>query len=458
MSAQTPETFLEARNAMGQPSPARERLGLLFDPDSFVELDGFALADGEPCGVICGYGSVLGSPACAFSQDGSGLGRAQSAKIAKLYDLALKTGTPVVGIYDSMGAKVAEGAGALDAYGELLLRINNLSGVVPQISLVAGTCAGSSALLACSADLVVMTEKAEFFMTPPALSADKAEGAGSAENAAKAGVAHLVAKDDAAAMDAVRRLLAMLPLNNLSAPPALDFAPPAGSYGDLSGAALAGAVCDNGSVMELLGDFASGCAYTAIATLEGATVGVVAASGKLCAEGCNKIAKLVRLWDAFQIPVLTFVNTTGFEPSSQGELCGSVREMAKLAHAYAEATTPKAAVITDRAYGAAYLALASRAANADYTVAWPDAVISPMEPAAAVAFLHGDRISAEKTRDQAIADYEKQDASALAAARCGYLDDVILPEQTRPALVDALSILSAKRVSRNPKKHGNIPM
>ncbi|MGI6403671.1 MAG: carboxyl transferase domain-containing protein [Oscillospiraceae bacterium] len=457
MSAQT---FRQARDMLGKPSPARERLAMLFDADSFVELDGFVMTGDEPAGVVCGYGAVMGSPACAFAQDGSGFGRAQATKIAKLYDLALKTGIPVVGIYDSAGARVAEGADVLAAYSELLLRINNLSGVVPQISLVAGTCAGSSALLACCADFVVMTKDAQFFMTPPALSQDKVEGAGTAEAAAKAGIAHVVADTDAEAIDAVKQMLIRLPLNNLAASPVLDFAAPAEALpaAGAPGKDLAAAFCDSGSVVELLGGFADDCAYTALASMAGYPVGIVAASGKLCADGCNKIAKLVNVCDAFQIPVVTFVNAAGFEPSSKAELCGSVREMAKLSHVYAEATTAKVAVITGKAYGAAYVALAGRAANSDYTIAWPDAVISPLEPQTAVAFLYADKITAEKSREQVQAEYEQGEASALAAAKAGHLDDVISPEVTRPAILAALDLLSAKRVSRHPKKHGNLPL
>ncbi len=463
MSGQRITNWPEAREAMGQPTPARRRLGLLFDPDSFVELGGFSLAGEAPCGVVCGYGAVNGSPVAAFAQDGGGFGRAQAEKLCRLYDVALKTGIPVVGVYDSAGANVAEGVGALAAYGDVLLRISQLSGVVPQISLIAGVCAGSSALLAMSADFVLMTAKAQLYVTPPALAADKAGAAGTAAGAAQAGACHLVADDEAGGIAQLRRMLAYLPLNNLAAAPALEPAQPAaalpaGPYDDTAPAGLAAALCDAGSVIELLGGFASGCAYTALAALGGNPVGIVGTRGKLCADGCNKIAKLVSVCDAFQIPVVTLVNTTGFEPSALAELGGAARELAKLAHVYAEATTPKAAVITARAYGAAYVALASRAAGADYAVAWPEAVLSPLEPQAAVAFLHGDLITLEKPRDAVVAEYEKETASALAAAQQGHLDDVIPPELTRPALLAALDLLSAKRVARNPKKHSNIPL
>lgn len=461
------EKFGAMRQQAFQENPARRRLALLFDQDTFVEIDGFVAADSAGSGVVCGYGAVQGSPVCAFAQDGGGVGVAQAAKIQKLYDLALKTGVPVVGIYDSHGARVGEGAASLSAYGEMLLRVNSLSGVVPQISVVLGICAGTSAMLACSADYLIMSETAEFFMSPPGAGED-AEGAGSAANAAKAGVAHIVCADDEAGCETARKLLGMLPLNNLCAPPYTDYTESAGGEQVLknagldpasaTGAEIAAAVCDAGSALELLSGFGAS-AFTAMATLSGLPCGVVVTAGdRLDADGCVKIAKLVSVCDAFQIPVLTFVNTPGFVPSQKAELCGSVREMAKLAHVYAEATTPKVSVITGQAIGAAYVALASRAANADYTVAWPCATISPLEPGTAVAFLYSDRITAEKPREAVVEEYCENEASPLTAAQNGQIDDVILPELTRPAVLAAMDLLSAKRVSRNPKKHSNLPL
>jgi len=435
---------------------------MLFDPDTFVELGSFSSVEEEPCGVICGYGEVNGSLVCAFAQDGGGMGKIQAAKISRLYDLALKTGVPVVGFYDSIGARVAEGAAALEAYGELLLRINNLSGVVPQIAVVLGGCTGVSAMLACSADFVVMDKNAVFFMTPPALTEDKVDQAGSADNAAKAGVAHVVAETAPEACDCVSKLLSYLPANNLAMACALDFTAPenelvSGNYEDAEPAALAASILDSGSLVEMLGDFGKG-AYTALGTLGGVPVGVVGTKGKLSADGCAKLAKMVSVCDSFQVPVITLVNADGIEPSAKAELSGSIREIAKLGHVYAEATTPKMAVITGKAYGAAYVALASRAVNSDYTAAWPEAVISALEPQAAVAFLHADEISAQRSREAVLQDYLEQVASPLAIAKAGYLDDVIEPGQTRAALLSAMEILSAKRVQKHPKKHGNIPM
>jgi len=442
---------------------ARQRIALLCDPDSFVELDGFAAVDGEPSGVVCGYGAVMGSPVYVFAQDstqnGGAVGRIHAAKIAKVYDLALKTGAPVVGIYDSNGARISEGVGALTAFGEILSRANNLSGVVPQIALVLGTCAGVGALLASSADLVIMSKKAEFFVTSPA--PGDTSGAGSAGSAAEAGVAQIVCDDDESACTSARRLLCALPLNNLASPPVCDYAAPAGqsltalaaSPESADAAAIAADVCDADSAVELLADFGK-MAYTAIATMAGAPCGVVATRpGKLDADSCAKIAKVVSVCDSFQIPVLTFVNTGGF--ASQA-VC-AVRDMARLAHVYAEATTAKIAVITGEAYGAAYVALCG-SAGSDYTVAWPCATISALPPATAVAFLEGDKITADKPRAQVETEYAETQASPLAAAASGAIDDVIDPALTRPVVLAALDILSAKRVARNPKKHSNIPM
>lgn len=461
------EKLEEARGKMLGDSVARQRLAQLLDPDSFVELDSFVAVENEAAGVVCGFGAVMGSPVAVFSQDvsaaGGSLGAAHAAKIAKVLDTAAKTGIPVVGIYDSHGARVLENVGALAAYGELLLRMNNLSGVVPQISLVLGTCAGTAAMLAASADFVVMGEKAEFFMSNPVAEKETA-GAGSALNAAKAGVAHVVCEDDTQACAAARKLLCMLPLNNLAPPPASEFSESPDSPSALAAIsaedapALVNAICDADSALELLPEFGKN-ARTYLATMGGYPCGVIATYGeKLCADACAKIAKVVSVLDSFHIPVVTVVNTPGMATSAKAELCGSVREMAKLAHVYAEATTAKIALITGKAYGAAYIALAGRSANADYAVAWPGAVISALEPQTAVELLHRDDITKTRSRADLEREYMETEASALAAAAAGYIDDIINPQVTRFAILSALDLFSAKRVERAPKKHANIPM
>lgn len=462
-------TLADARKDALKATAARERLTALFDADTFVEVGTLVKTGCDGSGVITGYGLVEGSPVYAFSQDSTqksgAVGAAQGSKIKKIYDLALKTGAPVVGIYDSNGAAVDEGLDAMAAYGEMLCWSNNLSGVVPQVSLVLGVCAGSAALIAASADFVVMSEKAELFLTT-----GDTDSASNAENAAKTGVAHIVEKDDAQAIAAARSLISLLPSNNLSAAPMCDFTTADGADAALTSAAaaidsadifeIANQVADANSLVELQPNYSSCEARVGLATIAGATVGVVSASnsGTICSNGCSKIARFVTICDSFQIPVVTFVNCEAFAPVPEHGFRGGMREVAKLAHVYAEATTPKVAVVVGKAYGSAYITLAGRAANADYTVAWPSATISALPPKTAIAFLGGDRITADVSREQAEADYAQNDASAFAAAAKGHIDDVIEPAQTRSVVIYALDMLSGKRVSTLPKKHGNIPM
>ena len=462
-------SLAEAREAAIKSTAARERLASLFDPDTFVEIGALVKNGCDGAGVITGYGLVEGGPVYAFSQDstekGGAVGAAHGSKIKKLYDLALKTGAPVVGVYDSNGAAIDEGLDALDAYGEMLRWSNNLSGVVPQVSLVLGVCAGSAAMVAASADFVIMSEKGEFFLTM-----GDASTASDAKSAMENGVAHLVEKDDAAAVAAARKLLSLLPSNNLSVAPMSDFAETAQADAALEAIAAgeigeklfdaANAVADAGSVLELQAGFAGCGARVAMATMAGMTVGIVAAStrGTICPNGCSKIARFVSICDSFQIPVLTFVNCEGFASQSPHGFRGGVREVAKLAHVYAEATTPKIAVVAGKAYGSAYIALAGRGANADYTLAWPNASISALAPRTAIAFLGGDRINANTTREQAEAQYAAVDASPFAAAAKGHIDDVIAPGETRSAVLSVIDMLAEKRISRLAKKHANIPM
>lgn len=459
-------SLAEARKAAIKATPARERLTALFDPDTFVEVGALVKNGCDGVGVITGYGLVEGSPVYAFSQDNTeksgAVGAAHGSKIKKLYDLALKTGAPVVGIYDSNGAAIDEGLDAMAAYGEMLCWSNNLSGVVPQVSLVLGVCAGAAAMIAASADFVVMSDKGEFYLSV----GDSAKS--SAAQAAKDGVAHLVEKDESAAIEAARRLISMLPSNNLSVAPMCDFAAPESAAAISAAAAdpekmdllaVAAEVVDAATVLELQKEYGV-CAKTALATVAGATVGVVVAAdgGSLCPGGCSKIARFVSVCDAFQIPVLTFVNCEGFSSPSPHGFRGGVREVAKLAHIYAEATTVKIAVVAGKAYGSAFVALAGRGANADYTMAWPGAVISALAPQTAVAFLEGGKITKENSRAQVEAEYAATCASAYAAAAKGNVDDVIEPVQTRAAVISILDMLASKRVSRLPKKHANIPM
>lgn len=455
---------------------AKQRLSALFDPDTFVELDAFAAAGEKASGVVTGFGYVEGSPAYAFAQDqkadGGAVGRVHAAKIKKLYEMAAKTGAPLIAVYDSQGARLGEGLDMLAGYGELLALSNNLSGVVPQISVVLGTCAGMSAMLACSADFVVMTEKAEFFLSAPFVTeanGEKTAGAGTAENAMKSGTAHLVCKDEGEALAQTRRLLSYFPVNNLSAVPMFEYEVDenGGTYAanymlgnETCTAKLVKAIADLDSVMVLQKEFGKNT-VTALGTLAGSTVGFAMTKGRaLDPDDCAKLARFVRTCDAFSVPVVTFVNTPGFVPSARDELAGSVRESAKLAHAYAEATCAKICVISGEAYGPAQIALAGKGANADIVIAWPSAVISALNPEASVEILWQDRLAGadQAKRAALVEEYCDTLASPFEAAANGYVDFVTAPEQTRETLTNVLDMLSGKRVSKMPKKHGNMPL
>lgn len=460
---------LAAEKGALQDSAARRRLQTLFDEGSFTELDRFA-KNGENLGeVITAYGSIAGAPAYAFSQDVSvssgAMGRVQAKKIARVLDLAAENGLPVVGIYDSNGAHLDEGADALAAYGELILRSNRLSGVVPQISVVLGACIGTSALLASLADVTVMAEGAELYCVSPAVAGDKAGKVGAAHTAASAGTAHLVAPDEAAALAAVQSLLSLLPGNNLSVGPMADPTAPAVDAASLvDGAAplaVLEALADAGSMCELSAAYGP-AAHTVLCRITGNPVGIVCCDGenqgRLDAAACAKVARFVRMCDAFSLPVVTLVDTAGFVADQVSEYSGSVKEAALLTHAYAEATTQKIAVITGKAYGPAYIALAGRASGADVVYAWPDAKVSALEPLTAVSVLYKDRILAGEKREALAAAYEKEEASPFQAAAQGHIDDVIEPAETYQRIVNALDMLAGKRVSTLSKKHSNMPL
>lgn len=452
--------YAEACQLAGKDSPARKRIVSLFDEGSFVELDAFVQA-----GILTGYGTVDGNPVFAFAQNTEdhcgAVGRLQGKKLAKLYDLALKAGGPVVGIYDSLGGDIANGNDTLAAYGEMLAAANNLSGVVPQVSLVLGVCGGTAAMMACGADFVVMSQKAQLFLTAPFTA--KANGekveAGTANAAMKAGVAHLVKETEEDAIDAVRLLVSMLPINNISDIPAFEYAEPTANPSVAASAQeLATAIADPGSVLALQEGFGMASA-TVLSTLGGRTCGIVATNGQaLDKDDCAKISRFVNVCDAFRIPVLTLLNTCGFKQSAADDIAGGIREMAKVAHIYAEATTAKVCVVTGEATGSAYIALAGKGSNADVVYAWPEAVISAMAPEAAVALLYSDEISGGKSREQVVSEFKATEGSAIQAACQGYIEAIVEPAQTRRAVLNVLDILSGKRVSRLPKKHSNMPL
>lgn len=442
-------------------SPARIRLAALFDEGSYKEIGSCVMEKDAPAGVVTAYGYVNGNPVYAFAQDQSvnsgAVGPAQAEKISKIYTLAAKTGAPVVSIWDSNGAFMDGTAVSLNAYSLMMKRTAALSGVVPQIAVIAGVCAGSAAMAACAADLVVMTKDAELFLTP---SFEK--GAGSAEACAKNGIAALTADDDADAFAKVRALVNILPVNNMAFAPCMEFEAPAAAQGtDL--ASYVDSIADGGSVTELYADFA-GAAYTALATVCGSTVGIAATNktdAKLTEADCAKLSRFVRLCDAFSIPVITLVDTLGFDGDADTELTGAVRALTRLAGSYAEATTAKISVVTGKAVGPVFVALAGKGCNADFAYALENAYIAPLMPEAAVEFLWHDKLKGcddlAAKRKELAKEYTETKASALSAAQLGVLDEIIAPAELRSVLSSALSMLEGKRVTNLPKKHNNLP-
>lgn len=416
-------------------SAARKRLAAFFDSGSFVELDRFACTKEDklsPAAVVAGYGTVDGDPVYAFAQDKDvchgAVGMAEAAKIAKVYDLAAQNGAPVIGLFDSDGARLAEGLEALDAVAEILAKANALSGVVPQIAVILGSCVGSAALVAAGADLVVATENADYYLNP---------GDESAE-------ADITAENAEAAVEAARALLSYLPSNNLSVPAAYE--PTDLTMGDT--ACTAEAVADAGSFTAL-------SKKTALLRIGGTVCGAVAlrSEDKICCCSAGKIARFVRFCDAFSIPVVTFVDAAGFQ---------CLKGAAKVAQAYAEATVAKVSVITGRAYGAVYVAAAGKKTGADAVLAWPEAAVSALAPETAVELFWADRLT-EMTdpatqRAQLAEEYRITECSPLSAAAVGCVTDVIDPAETKAKLAALLEMLAGKRVSRLPKKHANIQL
>lgn len=459
MSITDSKTRFESEVAALTDSNARKRLAMLFDGGTFTEVDRFIKNNGAECEVVAAYGEVNGMAVYAYAQsidvNKGAMGKVQAAKIAHIYDLATKTGAPVVSIFDSYGAHVDEGVEALEAYGSLIKAAGNISGVVPQISVVAGPCIGSAAVLASLSDVVVMTNEAEFYITAPEFAKSKENNIGTAKLAAENGTAALVADTDKEALEMVSDLLAYLPSNNLSEALMAEYTAAAG------GNAIE-TVVDAGSFFELSADYGK-CIKIGFARIGGASVGVVAtaaeeSNGYFCACGAKKAAKFVRMCDAFSIPVVTLVDSLGILTKEECEVSGGVKAVSVLTSAYSEATTPKVTVVTGNAVSAAYIAFVSSAADPDMVYAWSDTVIGTLEPMTAVQLLYKERILAGEDRKQLEAEYISDKCSPFNAAALGLVNDVIAPEDTAAKIVSALDILSSKRVSTLSKKHTNIPL
>lgn len=426
---------------------ARKRLVSLFDDGVFTEIDAFAKSSNGDVEVVAGFGTVNGAPVYAFSQDvsvnGGAVSVAQCAKIKKIYDLASKTGCPVVGIYDSNGMDLKEGFEGLSAYGEIVKASTSVSGVVPQISIVAGAAVGTTALIADMADVVVAVKDADFYVTVPSEV--------TAEACAQEGTVDILADDFDSAVKAVRDIITLVPSNNLSTPPVYDFTDPAAAADTGACAAdIIKAAADEGSVIELKEKYAENC-ITALATVAGSTVGFVGFDGKsVCPSCAYKAEAFVKFCDAFNIPIVTLLSANGLRKERENQMLIAA---AKLTAAYATATCPKISVITGKAVGAAYIMLAGRGSNADLVYAWDTSVVSPLDTKAAVAFLYNDRLANGENRAELEKEYEENLASPFTAAACGAIDDVFVPAETRAKIVAALDVLAGKRETTLPRKH-----
>ncbi|HYA11156.1 MAG TPA: acyl-CoA carboxylase subunit beta [Thermoplasmata archaeon] len=482
---------------------ARERLEAFFDPGTFWETDPFVLHRGDKFGlaerrvpgdgVVTGWGEVDGRPVCAFAQDvtvfGGALGEAHASKIVKLMETALKAGVPVVGLNDSGGARIQEGVQSLAGYGEVFFRNVLLSGVVPQVSLVLGPCAGGAVYSPAITDFVVMAKPAgQMFITGPdvvrAVTGEEVtmDALGGADaHGSLSGVSHFTVGSDREAVGLARRLLGYLPLNNLEEPPLAEpRPPPASAAAELARLvpeeagvpydvhAVIDHVVDVGSFLEVHAAWATNI-VVGFGRLDGRSVGVVAnnpavLAGTLDINASIKAARFVRCCDAFNVPLVTLVDQPGFLPGTGQEHGGIIRHGAKLLYAYAEATVPLLTVILRKAYGGAYDVMCSKHLGGDLNLAWPTAEIAVMGAEGAVQILYRRELEKapdaerEALRARLAGEYAREFLNPYLAAERGYIDDVIDPAETRARLVAGLKFLSAKRDDRPGRKHGNIPL
>ena len=495
------EAALEARHAKGQRT-ARERIEAFLDPGSFTETDAlarhrardFGLEAKRPLGdgVITGYGTVDGRPVCVFSQDamvfGGSLGEVYGEKIVKVMDLALKTGCPVVGINEGSGARIQEGIMGLALYGDIFYRNVMASGVVPQISLILGNCAGGHVYSPALTDFNLMVDGASAMMItgPDVIKTVTGEDitiedlGGARVHTSKSGVAHFMSPTEEDALELTKTLLSYLPSNNLSEAPVfdakdaleepplveLDTVIPDSNNAPYDMHTVIEAVLDDNDFLEVQPLWAPSmiCGFGRI---EGRSVGVVGNNpmqfaGTLDIDASEKASRFVRTCDAFNVPILTFCDVPGFLPGVGQEHAGIIRRGAKLLYAYSEATVPLVTVITRKAYGGAYVVMGSKHLGADINLAWPTAQVAVVGAQGAVNIIRRKEIAAsddpEATRAQFITEYEDTFATPYIAAERGYVDAVIEPSQTRREVAKALRALRGKRETLPPKKHGNIPL
>lgn len=494
------ESRLQAQREKGKLT-ARERIEKLLDPDSFNEVDMFranrAARPGEDSshamtdGVVTGWGRIEGRLVYLYSQDfsvmGGSLGEEHGLKIAKIMDMAMESGAPLIGLNDSGGARIQEGVNSLAACGEIFMRNTRASGIIPQITAILGPCAGAAVYSPALTDFIFMVKRtANMFITGPDVvravthedvDFDTLGGAG--VHLAKSGVAHFTDDDEAGLLDKIRWLLAYLPSNNLTPPPylepvddpirfceALTDLVPVDPQKPYDVREVLHELADDGDFMEVQEDYAQNLVI-GLMRLNGFPVGVVAnqpmvLAGVLDINSSDKGARFIRFCDAFHIPLVTLVDTPGFLPGVDQEHNGVIRHGAKMIFAYAEATVPKVSVILRKAYGGAYIVMSSKHLGGDLNFAWPGTEVAVMGPEGAVNIIHRREIAEaedeEKTRAELAARYREETANPYIAAARGYLDDVIQPAETRRKLIDALEALRDKRKPTPPRKHGNIPL
>jgi acetyl-CoA carboxylase carboxyltransferase component len=484
---------VDQQHARGKLS-ARERIQLLLDAESFVEIDAFVTARGDDSdpdavlgdGVVTGHGTIDGRNVFVFSQDftvfGGSLSEAYAAKLCKVMDLALK-----VGLNDSGGARIQEGVVSLGGYADIFLRNTLASGVVPQISLVMGPCAGGAVYSPAITDFTIMVEGTSYmFVTGPNVvkavtheDVDAERLGGAATHTSISGVAHIAAPDEAQALTTARRILGFLPQNNLGEAPRIVSGDPVDRRDEALDAIIPddpsrpydmkdviGRIVDDGDFLEIQPGWAQNI-IVGFGRLGGRSVGIVAQqpavlAGALDIDASTKAARFVRTCDCFNVPLVTFVDVPGFMPGVSQEHGGIIRHGAKLLFAYCEATVPKLTVITRKAYGGAYDVMSSKHIRGDMNLAWPTAEIAVMGAEGAVNVIYRDEIEAAADsaaeRSRLVEEYQERFANPYIAAARGYVDDVIMPSETRPRLITALDLLADKRDTNPPKKHGNIPL
>jgi acetyl-CoA carboxylase carboxyltransferase component len=494
------EQAIERQHARGKLT-ARERINLLLDPSSFVETDmlarhrvhAFGMERNRlyTDGVVTGWGTIDGRKVFVFSQDftvfGGSLGEVMAEKICKVMDLAVATGAPVIGLNDSGGARIQEGAASLAGYGYIFDRNVRASGVVPQISVIMGPCAGGAVYSPAMTDFIYMVkETSHMFITGPEViktvtgeDVSFEDLGGAQTHASRSGIASFTAEDEEDCLQQVRYLLSFLPSNNMEDPPSyaptddaerrapeLDDIVPASAREPYDMKEVIRGVVDNGHFYEVFPLWAMNI-VVGFARLDGTSVGIVANQPKVLAgtldiESSEKAARFVRFCDAFNVPLVTFVDVPGFLPGAAQEYGGIIRHGAKLLYAFTEATVPRMTVITRKAYGGAYVVMNSKHLRADVSFAWPSAEIAVMGAEGAVNIVSRKEIQTaedpDARRTELIAEYEERFNNPYIAAERGYVDDVIEPAETRIRLIQALRMLRTKREAVPPRKHGNIPL